>query len=98
MPSWLSTPSPVRVCPFRSMVIPEAPTITPGPAQVRSWVRTAFVVTVCPQAVIERLDEPSLGPARIPSAAASAATASNMLVLCRNMETPPIRKCCIASG
>src|SRR6188472_2749054 len=34
------------------MVTSEAPTMTPGPAQVRSWVRRALVVTTCPQVVI----------------------------------------------
>src|SRR5262245_16348741 len=39
--------------PFRSIVIPGAPTTTPGrPGHVRLRVRTAFVFTTCPQAVI----------------------------------------------
>ena len=44
--------SPLSMNPFRSIVIPDAPTITPDPVQLRSWVSTALVVTVCPQVVI----------------------------------------------
>src|SRR5262245_34150085 len=46
------TPLPRRTCPLRSIVIPDEEMTIPCPAQARSWVRTAFVVTVCPQAVI----------------------------------------------
>src|SRR5262249_50067257 len=38
--------------PLRSMVTPDEATTIPDPAQARSWVRTAFVVTACPQDVI----------------------------------------------
>ena len=70
----------MSVNPFRSIVIPAAPTITPDEAgQVRSWVRTALVVTTWPQVVIGVVELPAPEPVASSATAAAATSAGAIL-------------------
>jgi hypothetical protein len=70
-------PSPVSVCPFRSIVTFGALTVIPPPAQARSCVSTAFVVTLCPQDVIGVPPLLFASGATVTSAAAATAASTN---------------------
>src|SRR4029077_7417429 len=89
----LNPPVPRSRNPFRSIVIPEAPTTTPpDPGQYRLPAKNAFVATTCPHDVIG-VPPPPVASGAITTTSTSAITAAKLLrSLIAYLPRPPVNR------